>query len=68
MIDYSSYVSIRITKYSRFPILKLTYLDELSIKLVQCKLDVLADLTKVGLPVVEFDRQPILDNRVTYSY
>jgi tRNA A-37 threonylcarbamoyl transferase component Bud32 len=68
IIDYGSYASIRITKHDSFPVLKLAHLDKLSIKLIQHEFDVLADLTKLGLPVVEFDQQPILDNRVTCGY
>jgi hypothetical protein len=62
IIDYGSHASIRITKHDPFPILKLAHSDELSIKLIQHEFNVLADLTKLGLPVVEFDQQPILDN------
>jgi RIO-like serine/threonine protein kinase len=68
IIDYGSHASIRDTKHGRFPILKLAHSDELSIKLIQHEFDVLAELTKLGLPVVEFDQQPILDNGVTCGY
>lgn len=68
LLDYSSHTSIRITKHGRFPILKLAYSDKVSIKLIQYKFDILAKLTKLGLPVVEFDQQPILDNRVICGY
>jgi serine/threonine protein kinase len=67
-MDYGSYASIRITEHSRFPILKLAHSDELSIKLIQYEFDVLAELTKLGLPVVEFDQQPIWDNGVICGY
>jgi tRNA A-37 threonylcarbamoyl transferase component Bud32 len=56
------------TEYGRFPILKLAHSNKLSIKLIQHEFDVLADLAKFGLPVVEFDQQPILDNGVTCGY
>jgi hypothetical protein len=68
MIDYGSYASIRITDHDIFPILKLAHSDELSIKLIQHEFNVLTDLTKIGLPVVQFDHQPILDNGVTCGY
>jgi tRNA A-37 threonylcarbamoyl transferase component Bud32 len=68
LLDYGSHASIRITKHGRFPILKLAHSDEVSIKLIQYEFDVLAKLTKLGLPVVEFDHQPILDNGVTCGY
>jgi hypothetical protein len=68
IIDYSSYMSIQITKHSQFPVLKLAYSDKLSIKLIQHEFNILADLQKLRLPVVEFDQQPILDNRITCSY
>lgn len=68
IIDYGSHASIRTTEYGRFPILKLAHSDELSIKLIQHEFDVLAELAKLGLPVVEFDPQPILDNGVTCGY
>jgi Choline/ethanolamine kinase len=69
MIDYGSHASIRITEqHCSFPIPKLAHSDELlSIKLIQH--DVLADLTKLGLPVVEFDQhRPILDDGVICGY
>lgn len=68
VIDYGSYSSIRITKHDRFPILKLAHSDELSIKLIQHEFNMLAKLTKLGLPVVEFDQQPILDNGIVCGY
>lgn len=68
LLDYGSHASIRITKHGRFPILKLAHSDEVSIKLIQYEFDILAKLTKLGLPVVEFDQQPILDNGVTCGY
>lgn len=69
LIDYGSYASIRITtKHDSFPILKLAHSDELSVKLVQHEFDVLTDLARLGLPIVEFDQQPILDNGVTCGY
>ncbi|ELR01924.1 hypothetical protein VC83_04168 [Pseudogymnoascus destructans] len=68
IIDYGAYASIRVIEDGRFPILKLAHQDELSIKLIQHELDVLADLAKLGLPVVEFDQQPIRDNGVICGY
>jgi serine/threonine protein kinase len=68
LIDYGSYASIRTTNHESFPILKLAHSDELSIKLIQHEFDVLADLTKLGLPVVELDEQPTLDHGVTCGY
>lgn len=68
IMDYGSHASIRITKDGRFPILKLAHSDELSIKLIQHEFDVLAELAKLGLPVVKFGQQPILDNGVTCGY
>jgi RIO-like serine/threonine protein kinase len=68
IIDYGSHASIRITEHRRFSILKLAHSDELSIKLIQHEFDVLADLTKLGLPVVEFDQQPIWDDGVICGY
>ncbi len=68
LLEYGSYASIRLTKHGQFPILKLAHLDELSIKLIQYEFDVLAKLKSLGLPVVEFDQQPILDDGVICGY
>lgn len=68
IIDYGSYASIRITEHDSFPILKLAHPDELSIKLIQHEFNVLTDLAKLGLPVVKFDQQAILDNGATCGY
>ncbi|PQM43516.1 hypothetical protein VC83_09643 [Pseudogymnoascus destructans] len=68
IVDYGAYASIRVTEHGRFPILKLAHQDELSIKLIQHEIDVLADLAKLGLFIVEFDQQPILDNGVICGY
>lgn len=69
LLDYGSHASIRSTKHGdRFPILKLAHEDEVSIKLIQYEFAILAELTKLGLPIVEFDQQPILDNGITYGY
>jgi serine/threonine protein kinase len=68
IIDYGSSASIRITEDDSFPIVKLAHPDELSIKLIQHEFNVLANLAKLGLPVVEFDQHPILDNGVTCGY
>lgn len=68
LYEYGSYASVRITEHGRYPILKLAHSDEVSIKLIQHEFEVLAKLTKLGLPVVEFDQQPILDNGVICGY
>ncbi|PQE18216.1 kinase-like domain protein [Rutstroemia sp. NJR-2017a BBW] len=68
ILDYGSHASIRVTKHERFPILKLAHLDDLSIKLIQHEFSILAKLADLGLPVVEFDQQPILDDGVVCGY
>lgn len=68
ILDYGSYASIRITEHYRFPILKLAHSDDLSIKLIQHEFDILIELAKLGLPVVEIDQQPILDNGIICGY
>lgn len=49
-------------------ILRLAHSDKLSIELIQHEFDMLVDLTKFGLPVVEFEQQPILDNGAMCGY
>jgi hypothetical protein len=68
ILDYGSHASIRITEYHRFPILKLAHSDDLSIKLIQHEFDILVELAKLGLPVVEIDQQPVLDNGIACGY
>jgi hypothetical protein len=68
ILDYGSHASIRITEHHRFPILKLAHPDDLSIKLIQHEFDILLELAKLGLPVVEIDQQPILDNGIACGY
>ncbi|PMD42321.1 hypothetical protein L207DRAFT_308383 [Hyaloscypha variabilis F] len=68
ILDYGSHASIRITEHHRFPILKLAHSDDLSIKLIQHEFDILVELAKLGLPVVEIDQQPILDNGIACGY
>jgi tRNA A-37 threonylcarbamoyl transferase component Bud32 len=63
MIDYGSHASIRTTEQGRFPILKLAHSDELSIKLIQHEFDVLAELTKLGLPVLRLPNGKALQTR-----
>ena len=67
-VDYGSYASIRLTKHGRLPIIKLAHSNELSIKLIEHEYNALVKLSKLGLPVVQFDRKPILDNGVIIGY
>lgn len=55
ILDCGSHASIRITERHRFPILKLAHSDDLSIKLIQHEFNILVELAKLGLPVVEID-------------
>lgn len=68
LFDHGSHASIRISEHTRYPILKLAHSVELSRKLIQYEFKILATLTKLGLPVVEFDPQPILDSGVICGY
>jgi len=68
ILDYGSHASIRITEHHRFPILKLAHSDDLSIKLIQHEFNILVELSELGLPVVEIDRQPVLDNGIVCGY
>lgn len=68
MIDYGSYSSIRTTEHNQFPVLKLAHPDELSAKLLQHEFSILLELASLGLPVVKFDQQPILDQGVVAGY
>jgi hypothetical protein len=68
LLEYGSHASIRITEHGRFPILKLAHSDEQSIKLIQHELDMLAKLAALGLPVVEIDQQPVVEDGVTRGY
>lgn len=67
MIEFGSHASFRITEHGQSPILKLAHLGELSTKLFLHEFKVIPNLTKLGLPVVEFDQQPILNNGVSCS-
>jgi len=68
ILDYGSHASIRITEHHRFPIMKLAHSNDLSIKLIQYEFDILVELAKLGLPVVEIDQQPVLDNGIACGY
>ncbi|KAI0811387.1 hypothetical protein GGR55DRAFT_99457 [Xylaria sp. FL0064] len=68
ILDYGSHASIRITEHHRFPILKLAHSDDLSIKLIRPEFDILVELAKLGLPIVEIDQQPLLDNGIVCGY
>lgn len=68
ILEYGSHASIRLAALDPFPILKLAHADELSMKLIQHEFDVLAELTKLGLPVSEFGQRPILDDGVMCGY
>ncbi|CZS92383.1 uncharacterized protein RAG0_02806 [Rhynchosporium agropyri] len=68
LLDYGSYALIRIAEHGSFPVLKLADSDEVSMKLIQYEFDILAKLTEQGLPVVDYDYEPILENWVVYGY
>jgi hypothetical protein len=67
-LDYGSHASVRITEHHRFPILKLAHSDDQSIKLIQHEFAILVEIAKLGLPVVEIDQQPVLDNGIACGY
>ncbi|PFH56414.1 hypothetical protein XA68_16546 [Ophiocordyceps unilateralis] len=68
--DHGAHASIRTTNGNNaFPILKLAHPDDsLSIKLIEREFNVLAELKKLELPVVDFDQQPITCDGVIYGY
>ncbi|XMA11692.1 hypothetical protein WAI453_004483 [Rhynchosporium graminicola] len=68
LLDYGTHASIRITEHGSFPVLKLAHSDEVSMKLIQYEFDILAKLTEQGLPVVDYDHEPILENGVVCGY
>jgi serine/threonine protein kinase len=57
ILDYGSHASIRITEHHRFPSSP-----------IQHEFDILIELAKLGLPVVEIDQQPVLDNGIACGY
>ncbi|EGX87745.1 Protein kinase-like domain [Cordyceps militaris CM01] len=67
--DYGAHASIRTTNGNAFPIIKLAHPDDdISIKLIEREFNVLTELKKLELPVVDFDEQPITCDGAIYGY
>ncbi|OAA61413.1 Protein kinase-like domain protein [Cordyceps fumosorosea ARSEF 2679] len=67
--DYGSHGSIRATDDATFPILKLAHPnDALSLQLIEREFHILVDLRKLGVPVVDFDQNPITCDGILYGY